>query len=328
MMDSYDEYSYSRTLRFFEAYYPYDNEDVHYADVMLSMNQCKTIDELIAVRERLKEKIEKISYYNTAKLPKDIVDEVSKNNSFTYHPSYTTTIKENLRADINSCYDENVFRLFKEKETITANSCGECFINLSLCWEGSKYKDIIINEARVKANFDAGELLETIAKRNKDFHDHWNTFIGFEKEMNGYNSAKKVVEDDFEYLKQFHWRLLPSQKSLYSEIDREEQKKKEEQARILREKREEEVKKREEYAKYLKEQKVKQEEEKRKREEETIRKQQSTNNYGFLFGVLFFIAIVVAIVVLICVYVPSELMNWFFAIIVWLAIMKTILNKI
>ena len=59
-MDSYDKYTYARTLRFLEAYYPYDNEDFHYADVMLSMNQCKTIDELIAVRERLKEKVEKM----------------------------------------------------------------------------------------------------------------------------------------------------------------------------------------------------------------------------------------------------------------------------
>ena len=58
-MNDYNEYTYGRTLRFFEAYYPYDTEDVHYANVMLSMNQCKTIDELIAVRERLKEKIKK-----------------------------------------------------------------------------------------------------------------------------------------------------------------------------------------------------------------------------------------------------------------------------
>ena len=59
-MDNFESYTYARTLRFFEAYYPYDNEDIHYANVMLSMNQCKTIDELIAVRECLKEKIKKI----------------------------------------------------------------------------------------------------------------------------------------------------------------------------------------------------------------------------------------------------------------------------
>ena len=46
-MDIFDSYTYARTLRFFEAYYPYDNEDVHYADIMLSMNQLNTIDELI-----------------------------------------------------------------------------------------------------------------------------------------------------------------------------------------------------------------------------------------------------------------------------------------
>lgn len=324
-MDYFDKYTYARTLRFLEAYYPYDNEDIHYADVMLSMNQCKTIDELIAVRERLKEKVEKILYYNVGKLPKDIINEISKSSSSTYYPS-STTIKENLRADINSCYDENVFRLFKERNTITANLCGECFINLSLCWQGSKYKELIINEAKAKANLDVEELLESIAKRNKDFVEHWNIFKGFEKGMNGYNSAKKVVEDDFEYLQQFNWRLLPGQKSLYSEIDREEQKKRAEQTRILLEQREKEIRKREEHTKYLKEQREKREKEEIKRKEEASRKQRKKTTLIIVLGVIAYIVILV----LLCVYVdvPSEVMNWIFAILVWLAIMKTILSKL
>lgn len=73
-MSKYDDYTYGRTLRFFEAYYPYDTEDVHYDNVMLSMRQCKTIDELIAVRERLKEKAEKVrSYTILDKIPQNIV---------------------------------------------------------------------------------------------------------------------------------------------------------------------------------------------------------------------------------------------------------------
>ena len=77
-MGKFDEYTYGRTLRFFEAYYPYDTEDVRYADVMLSMNQCTTIDELITIRERLKGKVKSIDYYGLAnKVPKDIIDELS-----------------------------------------------------------------------------------------------------------------------------------------------------------------------------------------------------------------------------------------------------------
>lgn len=319
MMDSYDKYTYARTLRFLEAYYPYDTEDVHYADVMLSMNQCKTIDELIAVRERLKEKVEKILYYNVGKLPKDIINEISKSSSSTYYPS-STTIKENLRADINSCYDENVFRLFKERNTITANLCGECFINLSLCWQGSKYKELIINEA--KANLDVEELLESIAKRNKDFVEHWNIFKGFEKGMNGYNSAKKVVEDDFEYLQQFNWRLLPGQKSLYSEIDRKEQKKRAEQARILLEQREKEIRKREEHAKFLKEQREEKERQKKLEEENKRNKDVAIKIVSIIIGSLIIIGIMIWIFSW-----GKEVVNVFLFILVWLAIMKTILSK-
>ena len=318
-MDKCESYTYA--LRFLEAYYPYDNEDVHYADVMLSMNQCKTIDELISVRERLKEKVEKILYYNVGKLPKDIIDEISKSNSSTSYPLHTT-IKDNLKADINSCYDENVFRLFKENETLTANLCGECFINMSLCGEGSKYKELIINEARVKANYDAEELLDTIAKRNKDFVEHWYTFKGFEKGINGYNSAKKVVEDDFEYLKQFNWRLLSGQKSLYSEIDREEQKKRAEQARILLEQREEERRRRERHVKFLKEQREEKERQKKLEEENKRNKDVAIKIVSIIIGSLIIIGIMI--------WISSwgkEVVNIFLFILVWLAIMKTILSK-
>ena len=37
-MDNFETYTYARTLRFLKAYYPYDYEDVHYANVMLSIS--------------------------------------------------------------------------------------------------------------------------------------------------------------------------------------------------------------------------------------------------------------------------------------------------
>ena len=52
-MNDYSKYSYERTLRFFEAYYPYDTEKVNYADLMLSMNKQSTIDELLSIRNRI-----------------------------------------------------------------------------------------------------------------------------------------------------------------------------------------------------------------------------------------------------------------------------------
>lgn len=57
--------------------------------------------------------------------------------------------------------------------------------------------------------------------------------------MNGYNAAKLAVEDDLEYLRQFNWRLLPWQKSLYSKIDRVEIKERELQTKLLKERKEE-----------------------------------------------------------------------------------------
>ena len=124
MADS-DKYDYGRTLRFFEAYYPYDNEDVHYADVLLSMGNASSIDELISIRERIKKKIDNLDSSKYNEIPKNIIDDISK--SISYFSSYSeplrSRVNSNLRQDVNSCYDENLFRLFKECSTITAESC-------------------------------------------------------------------------------------------------------------------------------------------------------------------------------------------------------------
>lgn len=277
-MNDFKEYPYGRTLLFFEAYYPYDTEDVHYDEVMLSMSQCKTIDELITIRERLNEKIKKVGGSETFdKLPKDLKEELSQSSSIYSHQHWTITVKDNLRLDVNSCYDENVLRLLEKNESITANVCGECFINLSHCWELSPYKEKIIDVAKKKANIDVSELLETIVKRHEDFKEHWDCYKGFKEGMNGYNSAKKVVMDDFEYLKRFNWRLLPWEKSLYGEIDRDEIKKKEAFEKALKERRE-------------KREREEKEEEIRKRE-----KEKNAETISTVLGVIIVIAIIVGL---------------------------------
>ena len=55
-MNDYSKYRYARTLQFFEAYYPYDTENVNYAELLLSMDKLSTIDELFSVRERIIDK--------------------------------------------------------------------------------------------------------------------------------------------------------------------------------------------------------------------------------------------------------------------------------
>lgn len=288
-MDSLNKYTYGRTLRFFEAYYPYDTEDVHYADVMLSMNQCETIDELISVREQLKEKAKKIRDYKILnKIPSNIIDELSnvaKMDSILSQDK-TYKIKSNIESDINSCYDENLFRLFKENKEITETSCGECFVNMTSCTPQCTYMDKIISEAKEKASIDVSGLLKMIAKRYREFGEHWNTYQTFKEGMNGYNAAKLAVEDDLDYLKQFNWRLLPEQKLLYSKIDREG----------IRKAIEAEVMKRKENGKWL------------------------------IVQIIIVAIVLVAIIVLLHP-ILSGLMNWIFAFCLWYLVMKAILSR-
>ena len=305
MMENLDNFSYARTLRFFDAYYPYDVEDVHYAEVLLSMNTCLSIDDLLSVREFVKEKITKISQSSVEKLPDDISKELSEcvSKVLGWNNISFNRLKDNLRADVNSCYDENLFRLFKESKTITTDICGECFINLSFCSKYSKYKDLISHEAKERGNIDVSGLLETIAKRYEGFRTHWNEFKGFKEGMNGYAAAKQVVEDDFDYLKQFNWRLLPWEKSYYSEIDREEIRKRDEQVKIQKDNQIEKERQKKD------EEKIRQEEEYRKERNNTIIK--------IIIGVIVCVPIVILLV-----QIPSEVWNWIIAILVILALMK------
>ena len=238
------------------------------------------------------------------KLPKNIIDalstSVSSNNTIVRFQHWTINLRDNLKSDVDSCYDENVFRLFQKSNSITENSCGECFVNMTYCTPNSSYKDKIISEAKERTGIDVSVLLAEIAKRYREFGEHWKTYLTFKEGMNGYDAAKLAVEDDFGYLKQFNWRLLPNQKLLYSKIDREEIKRRELQAKLLKERKEQrerlaieaEVKKRRENRKWA------------------IAK--------IIIGVILFVGVMALLV-----QIPGVVWNWIIAFLLWLAIMKS-----
>lgn len=58
-MDDYKNYSYSDTLIMLDGWYDHDTEDVNYAQVLLSMNGCNTINDCIKVYKRVYEKYQK-----------------------------------------------------------------------------------------------------------------------------------------------------------------------------------------------------------------------------------------------------------------------------
>ena len=292
-MGKFDEYTYGRTLRFFEAYYPYDTEDVHYDEVMLSMSQCKTIEELIAVRERLKVKTNKINQNNMSKLPDDISRELSEcvSKVLSWNNACFKRLKENLKKDVEICYDENIVRLLREKEQITDTFCGECFVNSSNCSTNSNIKESIIRVAKEKANLDVAVLLEEIAKRYSAFYEHWWKYKDYKKDMNGYLPAKQLVADDFAYLVKFNWRNASS------------------------------------YREFLPEKEIR-EEKYSKEKEEVERKQKVFRNKAIvtiiikvIIGVILFVGVMALLV-----QIPGVVWNWIIAFLLWLAIMKSLLK--
>lgn len=309
MKKSIDVYSYARTLRFFDAYYPYDVEDVHYADMMLAMSLCMSIDELLALRINLIQKvISGIKQDVLERIPDEIKKELTKCffNDVALNDNSFNQIKFFLNRDIDTCYNENIVRLLRNQEKITDAICGECFINLTICSNSVEYREQIIQVAREKSNIDVSELLEKIAKRYDDFRTHWHSYKEFKEGMNGYAPARQLVVDDFEYLRQFNWRLLPWEKGLYRELMSNSED-------FLNEKR-----------RYWKE--IREKEGRAQRLDITNREKKSIANTAI--AIIVFL-VVVGIIIGLFIYLNSvggeddgTVGNWFMALVVLLALMK------
>lgn len=219
-MNDYSKYSFARTLRFFEAYYPYDTEKVNYADLMLSMNKLSTIDELLSVRNRIIEKYFK-DYIVLCKLPKEICIPlaVGSHEDFGQSGSSVRALNHTIDQDVYDCFNTNVFRLFKESKEPTLSSCGECIVNLT---EFSEKYDKQINEvvqySKEVYNIDAEELSKEIVSRKKSLHKNWREFKDFKEEMNGYQSAKQKVKDDLDFVLKYKWRPTKYDKELYGDF--------------------------------------------------------------------------------------------------------------
>jgi len=206
MANGYNKYSYARALHFFEAYYPYDTEQTHYDEILLSLNDCNSIEEMLPICRCLKSKINALNKNSLEHLPDKICKELSQCSPkvLTWNEHGFKRLKSSLKQDVNSCYDENVIRLFKAKGAFNEQTCGECLLELSSC--ESIQKKSIIDIAKEQVGIDVSELLNTISKKIKSFHTHLAELGHFKEEMNGYFQARKKVSDDLKFLMQYKWK--------------------------------------------------------------------------------------------------------------------------
>ncbi|SHL73380.1 hypothetical protein SAMN04488494_0598 [Xylanibacter ruminicola] len=218
MATNYDEHPYARTLRFFEAYYPYDTEDVNYAELMLSMDKLSTIDELFTVRNRIIDKHFTSGIY-LLKMPKDVCEPLAIGSRDRFGQSYRSmsTLHNNIKKDVCEYYNANVIRLFKDSKEVSYSICGEFIVNLSK--ESAKYEEQIneiVQCAKVVHNIDVDSLSKELYSRKKSLHEKRLRFDKFEKGMNGYVSAKQDVQEDLDFLIGFKWRMTSFEKERYS----------------------------------------------------------------------------------------------------------------
>ena len=220
MQKDYKKHPYARTLRFFEAYYPYDTEKVNYAELMLSMDKLSTIDELFSVKNRILDKYFEIDII-LLKMPQDICQPLAEGSFEPFGQSGRSldALDNNIKKDVCGCYNVNIIRLYKESKESNLLYCGECIVNMSK--ESANYnKQIkeIVQYAKEVYNIDAEELSKELCSRKTRLDKRRMRFDDFKEGMNGYLSVKQEVQEDLDYIMKYNWRLTNCEKDRYCEF--------------------------------------------------------------------------------------------------------------
>ena len=220
MQNDFNGHPYARTLRFFEAYYPYDTEKVNYAELMLSMDKVSTIDELFSIRNRILDKYFEMDII-LLKMPQDACQPLTAGSLERFGQSGRTldAIRDNKRKDIDGCFNANIIRLFKESKDPNLLFCGECIVNMSKDSENydEQIKEIV-QYAQEANNIDAEELSKELRLRKESLHKKRLDFDNYEEGMNGYQSAKQKIQEDFDFVMKYKWRLTKFDKDRYSDF--------------------------------------------------------------------------------------------------------------
>lgn len=184
-MSNYEKYSYSRTLQELDDYYNHDTEPVNYAEVMISMGKCNTIDQCIQVWKRVYTKYVSLTG----------VTEVTGHEAFV--------------DDLNSCLNENLLRFASIAYPKTNMAFAlECLANMRQCSNLESYQKEWFERLSYQAiPVVAGDIIDA----QKEYEKYRSEFLSthYKQGTNGYKKIKDNINKNIEVLKSYGYRMLP-----------------------------------------------------------------------------------------------------------------------
>lgn len=145
------EYSFKRLLDFLILEDKYDKEGVDYAEYLLTMNNAMFIEDVLAIYNKV---FEKIAYYVFCR---------SLPNHWFISGSWGN--KTYLVYELNKCLNENLNRLYENLESPTKEDCISFIVNLREC----DNKTMIQNNIFLHKHFDDLHGSDIIALRDNSY---------------------------------------------------------------------------------------------------------------------------------------------------------------
>lgn len=184
-MGKYDNYSYAETLEFFDGWYDHDRENLNYADVLIGMKDCTTIDECISVWKRV---------YNKYLA---LINDTGQSG----HKSFD--------EDLNTCLNENLLRLIEsKKDNLDQNFALECLANMRQC---KRLKAHQKKWEKLAAPLNLTTPIELITKAQEEYEKARDEYLyGYlEPGTNGFNRVRETIVNNLETLKSYGYKTLP-----------------------------------------------------------------------------------------------------------------------
>ena len=184
-MGKYDKYSYAETLEMFDGWYDQDSENVNYADVLIGMKYCTSIDKCMDIWKRV---------YNKYLALFDIKDQSG-------HKSFD--------EDLNTCLNENLLRIMEmKKDSLDQEFALECLVNMRQC---KSIKNHQKKWMKLTTEFSFSNQIEDITKAQAEYEKARDEYLYgyFEPGTNGFNRVRETIVDNLETLKLYGYRTLP-----------------------------------------------------------------------------------------------------------------------
>lgn len=177
-MSKYSKYRYSELLKFLDFRYECESYSTNYAMELIRMKEVESLRSLVKRYNKI---------YS-------ILLEYLNSRVHTGHKSYD--------EDLNTCFNENLVRLFMEEESPSSETCTRYLVNVRECPYIEEYQKSIVGRSTELYGDAFAQKANNIIQYQKLYCKAYDEFLYtyFEPGSNGYKKLEENVKRYYNFL--------------------------------------------------------------------------------------------------------------------------------